>query len=188
MSESRRYKEKCPVCSAFRKARSKADFDKGFYLCRCNSVEYDTAIKFRSEHPVEEGLELGPEEVVRFTIAGHPAIKKNSPRIIKLGKFYSIRCSELYEFWASRALFQLREQWRELGRLAISGNVWMEAHYYRGRLGRCDLSNLHEGVQDCMQTVGILVDDDNILSHDRSRKHYDKDNPRIEIFLRRYSE
>jgi len=183
---------KCQMCGLSQRASSQLQWKKGNYACHCNSVDYNKATKYRREHPLNSEIctELAEDEEVKLVVLGAPAIKKNSPRITKMGKTVSIRPSLLYEIWAARAIKQLQEQWILLGRTGISGPVWMEAHYYRDTIRRCDLSNLHEGIQDCMTTVGVYLDDSQIESHDRSRKHQDKNeqNPRIEVTLRRFKE
>lgn len=181
---------KCPVCKIKQQASSETAWKKGNYACRCNSVDYSKTQKQRKEDPIEleDCQELINGEEVKFIVTGPPAIKKNSPRIVKMGKTISIRPSILYEVWASRALKQLSIQWYNSILSPIKGKVWMEAHYYRDTRRIADLSNLHEGIQDCLTTVGVWMDDSQIESHDGSRKHYDKDNPRIEITLRRYND
>ena len=51
---------------------------------------------------------------------------------------------------------------------------------------KCDLTNLLECADDVLVKAGILVDDNYTIieSHDGSRVHYDKENPRTEIIIK----
>ena len=148
----------------------------------CNSIKYDKHKKV----VVDEALcvPLTPTEEITFTISGPPKVKKNSQRIVMGG----IRPSIAYELWAGQAMFQIDKMMKKLNRAPINGRVEMEAHYYRNTRVRADLSNLHEGIQDCLSNMGFWIDDSIIESHDGSRKFYDKENPRIEVTIRIYNE
>lgn len=63
--------------------------------------------------------------------------------------------------------------------------VNIECHFYMGTHRKCDLTNLLEAIDDVLVKVGVLSDDNFTIlqSHDRSRVHYDKDNPRTEIII-----
>jgi Holliday junction resolvase RusA-like endonuclease len=176
------YKEKCSVCNTWKKNTNKRELDKGVGACACNSIDY---VKHKKKKVDEHRcLELQDGEEIRMTITGNTGIKKNSQRITYQG----IRPSEGYEIWAGQALFQIKEFMKQNQRDPISGPVHIEAHYYRKSRVKCDLSNLHEGIQDCLTSMGFWLDDSIVESHDGSRKHYDKDNPRLEIIIRRFNE
>jgi Holliday junction resolvase RusA-like endonuclease len=50
---------------------------------------------------------------------------------------------------------------------------------------KCDLTNLLEAIDDVLVKAGVIEDDNYtiIASHDGSRVHYDKENPRTEIII-----
>ena len=50
---------------------------------------------------------------------------------------------------------------------------------------RCDLSNLHQAIDDILVKGGVLKDDSRkyIAGHDGSRVRTDKGNPRVEITI-----
>lgn len=58
--------------------------------------------------------------------------------------------------------------------------------FYRENRRHADLSNLYEFPQDVLQQAGIIANDCLIESHDGSRKLYDKEKPRTEIYISRY--
>lgn len=175
---------KCPVCNRVQKASSALQHKKGNYACACNSVDYSKATEYRKQHRFQEDdcSELKPGVEYKFTIPGNPVVKKNSQRVVMHG----IRPSVLYEVWAARALKIIMKQWE--GLTPIKGPVHMEAHYYKDTKRESDLSNLHEGIQDCLTVAGVWIDDTIVESHDGSRKHVDKKNPRIEVTLRKFKE
>jgi Holliday junction resolvase RusA-like endonuclease len=175
---------KCPNCGCVQKASSALEWTKGNYACRCNSVDYFTYTRLSKIYPLkeEDTLSLGQDEEIKLVITGNPSIKKNSQRIILSG----IRPSVLFEVWAARAIKQLLEQFSKLNRKPISGPVELECHYYRDTHRHADLSNLHEGIQDCLTYARVWIDDSIVESHDGSRKHYDKKNPRVELTIRKF--
>lgn len=181
------YKEQCKICGKFKKASTKIAFDKGLFICGCNSVDYNKALRFRRHNKLEEANCAALTEEINIVVYGPPAIKKNGQQIVKMGNVPMIQPSKKYVYWASNALKQIEDYIQTRNpRVPINDWVEIEAHYYRDTRVRCDLSNLHEGIQDCLTVAGIWIDDSIVLSHDGSRKHYDPSNPRIEVTIRKY--
>jgi len=126
---------------------------------------------------------------MKIIIPGNAVAKKNSQRIIRLGRLASIRPSKAYDAWEKTALQYLmlqRVQW-------WPGSYPVELHlfYYRMTMQKFDLSNMIEGVQDVLQKAGVLHDDS--MRHvvpvfERRPEGYgwavDKANPRTEITIR----
>lgn len=90
--------------------------------------------------------------------------------------------SEAYESWKNDAL-RILSQYKY--RLRIGFPIILQCHFYVDKRGRRDISALYEGIQDCMVTAGIILDDDCniVIGHDGSRVYYDKRNPRIEVSI-----
>lgn len=177
---------KCPVCRRVQRASSALQHKNGNYACACNSVNYSEATQHRRDNPVKEQdcMELSQDGQVKLVILGEPAVKKNSMRIVSFGGHSSIRPSVLYEVWASKAIKQLQDQY--IGLQPLKGKLHLEVKFYKGTSRPSDLSNLYEGVQDCLTTAGVWLDDTLVESHDGSRKLVDKSNPRVEIIIRRF--
>lgn len=173
----------CEVCGKNKVARSETLMNRGLYTCSCNSVDYQQYYKDNKSRELTNAVEDWDEFTI--VIEGNPSVKKNSPKIIKMGKTYSIRTSDIYDEWASKALFQIDKQ---KPTFTIDAPVHVEAHFYRNTKVRADLSNLYEGFQDCFTLAGIWSDDTLVESHDGSRKHYDKERPRIEIIVRKFKD
>ena len=118
-------------------------------------------------------------ETIRFTINVVPRSKKNSSRIIngRNGKAYLIPSAAYMDYEKAGIKF--------CPRLRISEPVNVEAHYYVPDRRKRDLCNFHEALCDLLVAAETVVDDSVaiIVSMDRSRIHYDKDNPRIEVII-----
>ena len=123
-----------------------------------------------------------------YTIKGNPATKKNSQQIVinKASGRPFIKPSERYEQWQIDAAWQLRP----VPRKPIDEPIEISCLFYRQNAIRCDLTNLLEAVDDMLVHEGIIQDDDfkHIVSHDGSRVLIDRDNPRVEIIIKRYNE
>lgn len=115
-----------------------------------------------------------------FTIYGNPKTKKNKSQIIvnkSTGRPIIIP-SKAYLQYEKDCGLQLK------GRgLNIDYPVNLKAVYYRQDRRKCDLSNLHEALQDILVKYNVIKDDNFtiIASHDGSRVEIDKENPRTEV-------
>jgi Holliday junction resolvase RusA-like endonuclease len=140
------------------------------------------ALPFDSTYagPVDDRMIMWP---IRFTVLGDTRVKKNSRQWVKRGKKMCSIASDAYLFWEESAVIQLRRQW---GRQpAIPKDLEVNAAFllYMETHRKTDTSNLYQGPEDALQRAKILEDDCCIVSHDGSRRLYDKDNPRVEITL-----
>lgn len=126
-----------------------------------------------------------------FVIKGNPMIKKNGRPIHvnrHSGRAFIGKSKRLADA-EKDALAQIQAQCGDISEpLPITYPVHVMFLFYRGDRRACDLSNLYEFPQDILQEAGILENDALILSHDGSRKRYDKKNPRTEIYVSRCNE
>ena len=115
-----------------------------------------------------------------FTIYGNPKTKKNKSQIIvnkSTGRPIIIP-SKTYLQYEKDCGLQLK------GRgLNIDYPVNLKAVYYRKDRRKCDLSNLHEALQDILVKYNVIKDDNFMIiaSHDGSCVEIDKENPRTEV-------
>lgn len=67
----------------------------------------------------------------------------------------------------------------------ISARVNVRCVYYMATRRKVDLANLIEATCDILVTAGVLADDNSriVAAHDGSRVDYDKQNPRVEIWI-----
>lgn len=115
-----------------------------------------------------------------FTIYGNPKTKKNKSQIIvnkSTGRPIIIP-SKAYLQYEKDCGLQLKGKG-----LNIDYPVNLKAVYYRQDRRKCDLSNLHEALQDILVKYNVIKDDNFtiIVSHDGSRVEIDKENPRTEV-------
>ena len=124
-----------------------------------------------------------------FIIIGNPPIKKNSRPVhfnrktgrVFLGKSKNLEAAEEY------ALIQIQQQSQDIAEpLPIQYKMHVKFLFYRGDRRNVDMDNLLAFPQDILQKAGIIENDCLIESYDGTRKYYDKENPRTEIFISKY--
>lgn len=117
----------------------------------------------------------------KITIPIEPRTKKNSQQIIMCKGRPMIIPSKQYKDYEKQALNFLI-----FNTMIIDYPVNVECHYYMKTHRKVDLVNLLECSLDVLVRAGILEDDNSsiVVSHDGSRVHYDKENPRTEIIIK----
>ena len=117
---------------------------------------------------------------LKFTIPMQPVTKKNSQRLVRRGGRPILLPSRAFEAYQEAAGYYLPGKHRNL---AEPCNV--KAEFYMGSRRKVDLVNLLEALDDILVHYGVLEDDNCgiIVSHDGSRVHYDKENPRTEVTI-----
>ena len=120
---------------------------------------------------------------LHFVIPIAPVTKKNSQRIVKIGKRYAIMPSKQYKAYEKAAELFMPQEYSN-----ITAPVTVQAVFYMRERRRVDLTNLLEALDDVLVHAGLLADDHCkiIVSHDGSRVAYDKANPRTEVTVRSY--
>lgn len=115
----------------------------------------------------------------KIVIYGNPATKKNSSRIIKAGNYMRLIPSKKYVDYEKLA----RKYMPKIE--TINKPINLKCVYYRADKRRVDLVNLLEATCDVLVKYKVLEDDNYkiIKSHDGSRVLFDKENPRVEIFI-----
>lgn len=117
-------------------------------------------------------------ESLIITIPIAPRTKKNSQQIVIVHGRPIIMPSKLYKQYekeCGKYIPQLEEP--------INYPVNMKCTYYMPTRRKCDLNNLLEASTDMLVHYKVLEDDNYTIveSHDGSRVHYDKANPRAVI-------
>ena len=117
---------------------------------------------------------------LKFTIPMPPVTKKNSQRLVRRGGRTIPLPSRAFEAYQEAAGYYLPGKHRNLTEPC---NV--KAEFYMGTRMKVDLVNLLEALDDILVHYGVLEDDNCgiIVSHDGSRVHYDKENPRTEVTI-----
>ena len=114
---------------------------------------------------------------------GNPRPKKNSMQFHRYssGKTVLLQ-SDTFLAYKEAFLLQIRNKYKGQ---PISEAVNIKCIYYRGDRRKTDLVNLENGTLDLLVEAGILEDDNFkiVVSMDGSRVYYDKNNPRVEIYI-----
>lgn len=120
--------------------------------------------------------------MIRFTIPGNPATKKNSMRIAinhATGHPLILPSKRYIEFEKASAPF--------LPKTRIDYPVNIKCTYYMQTRRKVDLTNLLSATCDILVKYSVVVDDnrDIVASHDGSKVLYCKESPRTEIEITR---
>lgn len=123
---------------------------------------------------------------LKITLYGDPRTKKNSARILQgRGGRRFVAPSEAFEEYQTGCLWQIRAPPEP-----ISARVNVRCVYYMATRRKVDLANLIEATCDILVKAGVLADDNSriVAAHDGSRVDYDKQNPRVEIWIEEMEE
>lgn len=115
---------------------------------------------------------------MNYTIPIDPKTKKNSQQIVNINGRPIIIPSSAYKKYEKQAVSFISAP-----ETPIDYPVQVECHFFMATRRRVDLNNLLECATDVLVKAGVLADDNSniVVSHDGSRVHYDKENPRTEI-------
>lgn len=121
--------------------------------------------------------------MIRITIPGTPITKKNSQQIVYAGSRPMIIPSKAYKDYRRACLYAIPAEDRQ----RIDYPVNMCCVYYMPTKRRVDLCNLLEATCDILVDAGVLKDDNStiVAAHDGSRVDLDREQPRVEITIRR---
>lgn len=135
-------------------------------------------------------MALNIEVVLKYVIKGDPRTKKNSlmiagtgakcPRCGKHVKQF-VRQSKAHDDYAKSASWYLQPKPDK----PIDFPVNVRCLFYMKTRRKVDGLNLCATIDDLLVENGILADDNSriVVSHDGTRVLYDKENPRVEIYI-----
>lgn len=117
-----------------------------------------------------------------ITIPGTPITKKNSQQLVYAGRPMIIP-SKAYKDYRKACLAYIPPETK----LGIDSAVNLRCVYYMPTRRRVDLCNLLEATCDILVDAGVLKDDNSqiVAAHDGSRVDLDREQPRVEITIRR---
>lgn len=131
-------------------------------------------------------------KVLKYIVKGDPRTKKNHMEIAGQGrrcpvchKFEKqwVRQGEAHDVYAEKAVWMLHPR----PRVPIDFPINICYRFYMQTHRIVDQSNLIESLDDILIEAGIIKDDNSriVAGHDGTRVLYDKDNPRVEIYITR---
>lgn len=128
------------------------------------------------------------ELILRFTIPGRPSTKKTSQRVVRRGGFTKILPSLLYEKYEKHCKEYCESIWKNEGLEPLDYGVSIKLKVYLDSWIVGDECGYQQANGDIIQAHGIIKDDMWIhwVDNDEHMIHYDKENPRIEVEVKRY--
>lgn len=119
--------------------------------------------------------------MIKFTILGKPATKKNSSRIIQCKGRPMLIPSKAYLDYERDALWQIPAEAKQ----EIDKPCKVTTVFYMPDNRRVDASNLVSAIHDILVKGRVIADDSrSIVSHLEAWCETDKENPRTEIEVR----
>jgi len=123
------------------------------------------------------------KETIHITLPFVPRTKKNNSRVVMRGKYPRVLPSKTYEELEKACCKYLALYWQ---RQPIEKNINLECHFFKDKDYRADLVGYLQAIQDILVKANVIKDDNHkiVVSTDGSRVHLDRQNPRIEIYIR----
>lgn len=122
---------------------------------------------------------------MKLVILGNVKSKKNNKRVMynkKTGKPF-IMTDRTTDSYMKEAVQQLKDQFKGLQITDYPISIHMVFYYQTKH--RKDIDNSLTTILDCMKDAGVIIDDDvlHVSEVIGAFGGYDKDNPRVEIYL-----
>ena len=119
---------------------------------------------------------------MKITILGNPVTKKNHNQMVMVKGRMIVIPSKPYKEYEKKAL-----QYLPHIESPIDYPINLKCNYYMETKRKCDLTNLLQATCDILVKHKILEDDNYTIvsSVDGSDVHYDKENPRVEIEIKK---
>ncbi len=126
--------------------------------------------------------------ILRFTIPGRPSTKKTSQRVVRRGKYTKILPSALYEKYELHCKEYCEYFWKKFNLDPLDFGISVKLKVFLASWIVGDACGYQQAHGDIIQKHGIIADDMWIHWVDNGEHmiHYDKDNPRIEVEIKRY--
>lgn len=126
----------------------------------------------------------------KAVLEGRVGIKKNGKRAFVRGRKAIITTSDSYKAWERDATLQLLQQKaKTLTGMPVQFPITLSIRFhFPNHQGEADLSNLYQGIEDILQTIGVIANDKYVYSHDGSRKIFGSDTFRTEIEIKAFTE
>ena len=114
-------------------------------------------------------MKLKSEALVTAEIPGRAYVKKNTKRVYGSGAKKRVVYSPEFLSWQTTALSVLKQTKTRCLSILSGGLHASYTFHFKNRSGEADVSNLIEGIQDCLQTASIIENDKQIVSLDAKK-------------------
>jgi len=112
-------------------------------------------------------------------LKGNPKSTQTIYRSCCRGGFPTVYMDKTGKEIKARYIQEVKDQWKEE---IITGDVFLEIDFYFGDKRIRDIDNFNKLVLDAL--TKIVYEDDKQIQELLLRKHYDKENPRVEILIK----
>jgi hypothetical protein len=142
---------------------------------------------FEDKQKALENLSDGTS-ILSFNISGRPSTKKTSQRVVRRGGFTKVLPSLLYEKYEKHCKEYCESVWKNQGNPPIDCGISVKLKVYLNTWIVGDECGYQQAHGDIIQAHGIIMDDMWIHWVDCNSHmiFYDKENPRIEVEIKRY--
>lgn len=118
----------------------------------------------------DRGILALEQPLFACTIFGRPIVKKNTQRTVGYGKARRVIYSPQYLEWLDAAVLAIRCAKPQWPGNPINFPINLRCSFrFADKRSTPDLSNLYEGIQDVLETEGVITNDKFIAGHDGSR-------------------
>lgn len=102
-------------------------------------------------------------------VIGRPVVKKNTQRVVGMGRKRRVIYSKRFLAYRSVALFAFKRALMGQGSILAGGVHASYTFHFKNRQGEADVSNLIEAPQDCLADAGVIGNDKQITSLDAQK-------------------
>ena len=127
------------------------------------------------------------DNIIKIILPFAPRTKKNNSRVVKIGNYTKILPSKNYVDLEKKCLKFLAINWHKS---IITHPIGLECHFYKDKDYKADLVGYLQAIQDILVKAEVIADDNHkiVENTDGSRVSVDRENPRIEIYIKELSD
>ena len=127
--------------------------------------------------------------ILTFVIPGHPTTKKTSQRIVRMGRSMRLLPSQRYLDYEAHCKPFCEAVWKDQGKAPMDFGIGVRITVTTKNWIIGDVNGYQQAIGDILQKHGVIADDIWITWMNDGLptiNHPDKNNPRIEIEIRRF--
>lgn len=121
------------------------------------------------------------QRVFSVEIFRPPIVKKNTQRVVGVGRGRRVIYSPRFLEWETEALLKLRSEWKD--RPITKPLCAIFRFFLKDRSAEPDVSNLVEGIQDALKKAGVIEDDGLIQLAHIGKFPYEEPRTEVELYV-----